>query len=170
MAGKSKWMLTVPLVVSLLAISLTACSSQNDQVIPHENLAGKNDHMAGDIHEETAANQLPSFLKQADKSVSHVYQLASKHRELIEWMPCYCGCGQSVDHRSNRDCFIKEVKENGNIVWDSHAVGCYNCQQIALESIQLKEKGKSALEIRQFIDNKYKEGYAEPTPTPIPGK
>ena len=32
----------------------------------------------------------------------------------------------------------------------------------------MKQKGKSTLEIRKYIDNKYKEGYGKPTPTPMP--
>ena len=32
----------------------------------------------------------------------------------------------------------------------------------------MKQKGKSTLEIRNYIDNKYKEGYGKPTPTPMP--
>ena len=31
----------------------------------------------------------------------------------------------------------------------------------------MKQKGKTTLEIRNYIDNKYKEGYGKPTPTPM---
>jgi hypothetical protein len=32
----------------------------------------------------------------------------------------------------------------------------------------MKKQGKSVQEIRKFIDEKYKEGYAKPTQTPMP--
>jgi hypothetical protein len=165
---KRNRLFTALVLAPVMAVSLTACGSSNEE---HAHPGGQHteirEGMTGDLQEETAANQLPSFLRQADPKVASIYRLAAKHLDLIEHIPCYCGCGQSVGHKSNRDCFIREIR-NGSIIWDSHAMTCYNCQQIALESIQLKEQGKSTLEIRKFIDNKYKQGYAEPTPTPMP--
>lgn len=161
-----KWSLC--LIVPILAFTIAGCSTQTEQTDFHEQHQPQQ-MGSGDLHEETAgADQLPSFLQGTDARVAQIYQLAAQHSDMIQHMPCYCGCGQSAGHRSNRDCFIKEIKKDGKIVWDSHAVTCYNCQQIALESIALKKKGKSLLEIRHFIDNKYKDGFAEPTPTPMP--
>ncbi|WP_413059394.1 PCYCGC motif-containing (lipo)protein [Sporosarcina sp. 179-K 3D1 HS] len=41
--------------------------------------------------------------------------------------------------------------------------------ETAVRSVHLKQEGKSVKEIRQFIDDTYKEGYAEPTDTPMSG-
>jgi hypothetical protein len=40
--------------------------------------------------------------------------------------------------------------------------------EIAVISSKLKEAGKTTKEIRDYIDNAYKEGYGKPTPTPMP--
>lgn len=111
---------------------------------------------------------LPTFLNQVDPAISFAYQVAANHQNVLEYIPCYCGCGESEGHINNLDCFIKEVKPDGSIVWDVHAVTCGNCQEIAKESAILKNQGKGLKEIRQFIDTKYKEGFAKPTPTPLP--
>ena len=85
-------------------------------------------------------------------------------------MPCYCGCGESAGHKSNLNCFIQEKREDGSIVWDDHGTRCLVCLEIAVQSAQLHKEGKSLKEIRQFIDDTYKEGYAKPTPTDMPEK
>jgi hypothetical protein len=36
-------------------------------------------------------------------------------------MPCYCGCGKNAGHRSNRDCYIKSVRADGSVIFDSMA-------------------------------------------------
>ena len=81
-------------------------------------------------------------------------------------IPCYCGCGESVGHKTIKIALFVKLK-NGEVVWDSHATTCVNCLEIAVESASMKQKGKSTLEIRNYIDNKYKEGYGKPTPTPM---
>jgi hypothetical protein len=44
--------------------------------------------------------------------VAQVYQMAQKVPELVEQMPCYCGCYVSEQHRNNLDCYT-----------DRHSVG-----------------------------------------------
>ena len=83
-------------------------------------------------------------------------------------MPCYCGCGDAAGHESNLNCFIAEVREDGSILWDDHGTRCQVCVDIAVESVKLYQDGKTIKEIRHIIDEKYKEGYAKPTPTKMP--
>lgn len=45
----------------------------------------------------------PSLFK--DPSVSKSYQAARENPELLEKMPCYCGC-YNQGHTSNYDCFV----------------------------------------------------------------
>lgn len=127
------------------------------------------DHASGDIQEMTAsADILPSFLDGQHEDIRLVYQVAGKATDILEWMPCYCGCGDSVGHRSNLNCFIAETREDGSVVWDDHGTRCLVCLEIAVESVQMAQQGKSLKEIRDAIDSKYKEGYAAPTPTDMP--
>ena len=124
-------------------------------------------HVTGDLREETASvDNLPQFLAAKSDDMKVLYQAAANHQELLENLPCYCGCGESAGHTSNYDCFVYDNKENGAVVWDDHGTRCGVCLEIAAESIIDYSEGKSIKEIRQTIDEKYKEGYAKPTPTP----
>lgn len=47
-------------------------------------------------------------------------------------------------------------------------MNCGVCLETAAESIIQYKDGKCLKEIRQYIDEKYKEGYSKPIPTPFP--
>ena len=171
-----------PLFASIILI-LSACgNAAKDEHTEEEHAAeagvdageahddhDSHNHVSGDIQEMTAsADILPSFLDNQHEDIRLVYQVAGKATDILEWMPCYCGCGDSVGHRSNLNCFIAETKEDGSVVWDDHGTRCLVCLEIAVESVQMAKEGKSLKEIRDAIDSKYKEGYAAPTPTDMP--
>lgn len=123
----------------------------------------------GDLWETTASrDELPTFLNEYSENIQIIYQAAGKSMELLQWIPCYCGCGDHAGHRSSLNCFVKQVNQNGSVVWDDHGTRCNVCLQIAAEAIKMKQDGKTVKEIRQYIDEKYKEGYANPTDTPMP--
>ncbi|MEK3808418.1 PCYCGC motif-containing (lipo)protein [Metabacillus sp. SLBN-84] len=125
---------------------------------------------SGDIREETpSAEVLPAFLDKQPDEIKTLYAAAARHEDLLSYMPCYCGCGESAGHKDNGDCFINERKEDGTIVWDDHGTKCGVCLEIAAKAIIEREKGTSVKEVRQMIDEQYKEGYAEPTDTKLPG-
>lgn len=157
----------------LLTFSLlTGCASQNDQSANgnHDQHTGHQQHAPnGDLQELTASiGQLPSFLNNLDPQIKAAYQVAASNHELLQSIPCYCGCGESAGHLHNGNCFIKEVKADGSVMWDDHGTRCGVCMEIAVVSAKLKQEGKSVKEIRAFIDNAYKDGYGKPTPTPMP--
>lgn len=123
----------------------------------------------GDLWETTASrDELPTFLNEYSENIQIIYQAAGKSTELLQWIPCYCGCGDHAGHRSSLNCFVKQVNQNGSVVWDDHGTRCNVCLEIAAEAIKMKQDGKTVKEIRQYIDEKYKEGYANPTDTPMP--
>ncbi|MET3193951.1 PCYCGC motif-containing (lipo)protein [Gottfriedia sp. OAE603] len=162
-------------VFSALSISLllAGCSSHKTEVNNETSHNGHENHeehsQMSDVREQTKNKEtLPSFLAVKEQQMQQIYLLAAQNTDLLKNIPCYCGCGDSVGHKSNLDCFINEVKADGSVVWDSHATTCVNCLEIALESATLKQKGKTNLEIRKYIDDKYKDGYAKPTDTPMP--
>jgi hypothetical protein len=37
--------------------------------------------------------------------LAETYRIAKEAPELLEQMPCYCGCYSSADHRNNLDCY-----------------------------------------------------------------
>ncbi|WP_025116010.1 PCYCGC motif-containing (lipo)protein [Lysinibacillus fusiformis] len=166
---------TISIFIVLALMLLSACGEnkknvENDPVATEGETSHEGDsHASGDIQEETAsANVLPSFLEDKQENIRLVYQVAGQSTEILEWMPCYCGCGESSGHKSNLNCFIHEKREDGSIVWDDHGTRCLVCLEIAVQSAKMHQDGKSLKEIRQVIDETYKEGYAKPTPTDMP--
>ena len=99
-----------------------------------------------DIQEKTkGVDTLPTFLDKLDPQMKDIYTVAGQNAELLDWIPCYCGCGESVGHKNNKNCFIREIKKNGEVVWDSHATTCVNCLEIAVESASMKQKENQRL-------------------------
>ncbi|WJH37297.1 PCYCGC domain-containing protein [Paenibacillus sp. CC-CFT747] len=123
----------------------------------------------GDLQEKTAsADQLPAFLKGQPDRMVKAYQAAAKNTDLLRYIPCYCGCGESAGHGSNQNCFVKEVAADGSVVWDDHGTRCGVCVTIAETAVKMKQDGKPAKEIRAAIDKAYGKGFAPPTKTPLP--
>ena len=65
---------------------------------------------------------LPANIRQAPRNVRDAYRFAIANRDILQQIPCYCGCG-TERHRSNADCYIKEVKPDGSIVFDPMSFG-----------------------------------------------
>ena len=63
----------------------------------------------------------PSFVTDAAPEVKTLYEFQITHGELMRYMPCYCGCGKSAGHKSNRDCYVDKVNADGSVVLDSMA-------------------------------------------------
>lgn len=150
---------------------LAACSENAKTNRHDEELAAGEQHQLqnGDIQEVTAsAEELPTFLEDKPEDMRLVYQVAATATEVLEWMPCYCGCGESAGHESNLNCFIDEIREDGSVVWDDHSTRCMVCLETAVTAVKMTQDGKSLKEIRETIDKTYKEGFAKPTDTPMP--
>ncbi len=69
------------------------------------------------------ASQLPAEIQQAPANVREAYQFALANKDILEKIPCYCGCG-SVGHTSNYMCYVQDDGSvNGKPILDSHAYG-----------------------------------------------
>ncbi|GEK32937.1 PCYCGC motif-containing (lipo)protein [Kurthia sibirica] len=159
---KKKLSLLVVVLVLLLG-----CADKKDMSGEYDN--HQQQHVAnGDLQEKTkSVTILPSFLHKKEE-LQQVYLAVGQSPELLENIPCYCGCGETANHKSSVNCFIKEYKIADAIVWDDHGTRCDVCVNIAVEAINLQQEGKAVKEIRTIIDEKYKEGFAAPTPTKNP--
>ncbi|MDQ8733562.1 PCYCGC motif-containing (lipo)protein [Paenibacillus sp. LHD-38] len=145
----------------ITALILSACGTKNEE--SHQS------HSHGDLQEKTASvTIMPDFLNGQSDKIRLVYQIAGQASDLLQWIPCYCGCGESAGHKSNLNCFINEVNEDGSVVWDDHGTRCGVCMEIAVTAAKMKSEGKSDKEIRNFIDETYKEGYSDSTDSPMP--
>ncbi len=100
----------VVLVLSVLglAVLLTACSGGNS--------AGQ----SGDELKLAPVSELPQEIQQADPKVVEAYRFAIANPDYLAQFPCYCGCG-GMGHQSNTDCYIREVRPDGSIAFETHA-------------------------------------------------
>ncbi|WP_268760165.1 PCYCGC motif-containing (lipo)protein [Bacillus sp. FJAT-28004] len=162
--------------VLLSSMLLSACSSQTNSTgsatNAHEANSGNHgDHQtaSGDLQETTASlDILPTFLDGASDNLRIAYQTAATVTDVLPYIPCYCGCGESAGHQSNLNCFIADIEEDGSVVWDDHGTRCGVCIEIAVTTAAMKSSGIEVERIRQIIDETYKEGYAKPTQTKLP--
>ncbi|MGE8079696.1 PCYCGC motif-containing (lipo)protein [Peribacillus loiseleuriae] len=158
------------IVVCVLLGVVSACSNttaEKQKSEKEEVYTEHAEHAISDIHEETSSvDVLPNFMNGKSEDMKLIYTAAANHKDLLEKIPCYCGCSEAVNHKNNYDCFIYENKSNGVVIWDDHGTKCGVCLEIAAQSVIDYSEGKSIEAIRKDIDAKYENGYAKPTPTP----
>lgn len=54
----------------------------------------------------------PMMLQYGDEKSLEAYQFAVEHPEVLDYMPCYCGCFEEDGHTNNTDCFVDSVNED----------------------------------------------------------
>ncbi len=60
---------------------------------------------------------LPFDIRQAPAEVREAYRFAITNRDVLRYIPCYCGCGHE-GHTSNASCYLKDQSSPGNPVFD----------------------------------------------------
>ena len=101
--------------------------------------------------------------------VKAAYEFAARHPEVLEYMPCFCGCQQG-GHKANHDCFVERRDASGKVAaWSQHGVGCDVCLDVALTAMQMHTSGASVSAIREAVDKRYADANTR-TPTPLPKK
>ncbi|HEY8134424.1 MAG TPA: PCYCGC motif-containing (lipo)protein [Candidatus Limnocylindrales bacterium] len=90
---------------------------------------------------------------QVSQRTEEAYQYAMEHPLIVQWMPCYCGCG-GIGHGSNLDCYF-EPSAGGTIVFEEHASYCEICVDITLRTKQLANSGATLASIRTAIDAEF---------------
>jgi hypothetical protein len=125
-------------LVSLLALLLAACAGKAAET---ELSMAPIEHM-------------PPEVQSAPVVVREAYQFAVANPELMQELPCYCGCGP-VGHTSNYSCYVSGVDSEGSITFDTHALGCSICVDITQDAMRMTREGKTLEEIRSAIDATY---------------
>jgi hypothetical protein len=74
------------------------------------------------IYANPGANEWPEELAQQAPEVQEMYRYALANREVLQYMPCYCGCVE-VGHRSNYDCYVRDVLPDGRVQLDTMSFG-----------------------------------------------
>jgi len=72
------------------------------------------------------------------------YKVAMDNQMLLDHMYCYCYCQKTIGHKSLLSCFT-----------DKHATSCTICQDQALFSKTLADKGLDIAEVRKKVDKKF---------------
>lgn len=103
---------------------------------------------------EITTSELPEEVQEAAISVQDAYKFAVANPEILQSVPCYCGCGAS-GHTSNYDCYVKEVSSTGEITYDLHSLGCSICVDITKDIMHLVEQGSPITEIQSTIDQTF---------------
>ena len=97
---------------------------------------------------------MPKEVQTAPGVVQQAYQFSAANPELMKHIPCYCGCG-AMGHTSNYACYVSEVDAAGKRTYDSHALGCSICVDITQGAMRLTKEGKTAPEIKAYVDANY---------------
>ena len=126
------------IIVVLLSTTISACSTQSEI---HDLAMAPMDHMPADV-------------QSAPVSVQTAYQFNVANPDVMQDIPCYCGCG-NVGHESNYDCYVSSVDDWGNISFDNHALGCSICVDITQDVMRILRDGKSQQDARAYIDATY---------------
>lgn len=144
----SRGIIFVFLVLLVLITVLTSCSGQTPT-----------DGAAADAG-------VPQFVHNAPERVQTAYRYAVENPHELENYPCYCGCG-AMGHTSNLSCYVRDTDAEGGITYDNHAAGCGICVDITQDVMRLRQEGKSALQIRAYVDATYS-SFGPGTNTPLP--
>lgn len=130
--------LVFPIMILILASSgLSACSSKGTSDLS----------MLGMEH-------LPPEVQSAPVVVQQAYQFAAANPEVMQAIPCYCGCG-SIGHTSNYSCYVSVQNADGSLKFDNHALGCSICVDITQDAMRLTRQGKNPLDIKAYVDDTY---------------
>ncbi len=106
-------------------------------------------------------SDMPSEVRNAPTTVQESYQFAVANAEILDQVPCYCGCG-AMGHTSNYSCYAEGTDASGETIFDGHALGCSICVDITQDTMRLLKQGKSIADIQVYVDQRYSQ-YGPPT-------
>jgi Protein of unknown function with PCYCGC motif len=114
----------------------------------------------------TAWAARPAYVN-TDADTAEAYAYAATAPQILEWIPCYCGC-VGMGHRSNLDCYFKPTMSGLNdIRFEEHASGCRVCVDETLMAKRMAAQGASPRAIRDAVDHAFG-GSAPGTNTELP--
>ena len=69
-----------------------------------------------------AQNKWPDLFLRSAPEVQQAYRFAIARPEVLQYIPCFCGCGSS-GHKSNKDCYVREIRSDGSVLLDPMSFG-----------------------------------------------
>ena len=139
MFSKANKLIFLLIIAGLVSTAISACSTSSSSEV----------HLA-----MSPLDQMPMDVQSATVAVREAYQFNVANPDVMQDIPCYCGCGD-IGHTSNYDCYVSDVDTSGKITFDNHALGCSICVDITQDVMRMLEDGKSPGEARASIDAIY---------------
>lgn len=156
-------------ILLVLVLGLVACSDKESTV--QEDASQMDSSVEGltySLEKNAWSPMMAQLLDEVDDPrVEGAYNMAVQYPDVLDYMPCYCGCYESNGHEHVRHCFVEDINEEVAVL-DSMGFGCPICIEITEEAVAKYEEGESLPDIRAYIDQKYSENGVDPTPTPLP--
>lgn len=152
------------LVIALLLTGSAAAACTGDHAASTPSHAGPSAMSSMDDTQAAAWAVRPAYTHTTART-EEAYGYAMEHQAVLQWIPCFCGCG-AVGHGSNLDCYF-EPSAAGSIVFEEHASYCGVCVDITLRTKQLAASGASLASIRTTIDAEFG-GVGPGTDTQVP--
>jgi hypothetical protein len=104
----------VLLVACAAAATLSACGSRAEEV--PEGVAPWALAPADTQWVTIEGIEFPEGMDTADPVILEAYLFAAQHPEVLQHMPCYCGCeADPFHHESNYDCFVDIIDRSGTV-------------------------------------------------------
>ena len=139
MISKTRKLLLLSIIAVLLTIAISACSTSTSSEV----------HLV-----MTALDQMPAEVQSAPVAVQEAYQFNTANPDIMQDIPCYCGCGD-IGHTSNYDCYVSGTEGQGKVKFDNHALGCSICVDITQDVMRMLRDGKTPAETRAYVDTTY---------------
>ena len=139
MFSKTNKLLFLLSVLALVGTAISACSTSSSSEV----------HLA-----MAPMDQMPMDVQSAPVAVQEAYQFNTANPDIMQDIPCYCGCGD-IGHTSNYDCYVSAVDASRKITFDNHALGCSICVDITQDVMRMLREGKSSQNARAYIDATY---------------
>ncbi|MBI4201372.1 MAG: hypothetical protein HY531_03660 [Chloroflexi bacterium] len=99
---------------------------------------------------------LPAYVRGASLKVKAAYADAIQHASVLQYIPCWCGCGQHSGHTSVHDCFVQYGHlSGGTVAFDEHGANCDMCVELVQDAKRLTEDGQTIRQVRQYATAKY---------------
>jgi hypothetical protein len=74
------------------------------------------------LYAHPGRNEWPTEMEQLSAEIRDLYRYAAANEATLKWFPCYCGCVEG-GHRSNFDCYVREVLPDGRVRLDTMSFG-----------------------------------------------
>ena len=101
-----------PILTALTLV--TGCASSGDHISEEEHSSVEHQEQSAPVLTyKIGSNDWSAVTTYSDNpKVLEAYQFAVDHPEVLDYMPCYCGCYEEDGHTSNTNCFVDHVEEN----------------------------------------------------------